>query len=112
MYSQTLLYKHVHSSFTPQQQLHTGHSISKVAESASKGRKGSCVETIMATHVLLVDDSCVDRMVASRVFEFCNVKGNMTSMNFSFAFYNKHFMIYCFIGSLNINFTLLENQDL
>uniref|UniRef100_K3YN96 Response regulatory domain-containing protein n=1 Tax=Setaria italica TaxID=4555 RepID=K3YN96_SETIT len=28
----------------------------------------------MATHVLLVDDSCVDRMVASRVFESCNVK--------------------------------------
>ena len=33
-------------------------------------------------HVLLVEDSCVDRLVASRVLKSFNIRGEMTNMNF------------------------------
>jgi len=36
----------------------------------------------MATpHVLLVEDSCVDRLVASRLLKSFNIRGEMTNMN-------------------------------
>ena len=38
-----------------------------------------------SAHVLIVDDSCVDRLVASRVIESCNIKGARSTMNFPSA---------------------------
>src|SRR6185437_7623705 len=49
--------------------------------------KGSRVDlkakNMMASpHVLLVEDSCVDRLVASRVLKCFNIRGEITNMNF------------------------------
>ena len=61
-----------------------------------------------APHVLLVAESCVDRLVASRVLETCNIRGEMTNMDFPFAFC----MISCFVGFLILRFILIANGGL
>ena len=61
-----------------------------------------------APHVLLVAESCVDRLVASRVLDSCNIRGEMTNMDFPFAFC----MISCFVGFLILRFILIANGGL
>ena len=52
----------------------------------------------MATHVLVVDDSFADRLVASKVLKSSNIKGAMITMIAPFAINNHAFVMYCSLG--------------
>jgi hypothetical protein len=65
----------------------------------------------MATpYVLIVDDSFIDRLVASKVLKSCNIQDAMITMIILFAFSNHAFMMYCSLGfSFGSLITLVGN---